>query len=162
MWDLTDEKQKSILCRFLRDVPPRMCLFQICWIWYLCTNSSKNIFFDPSPNPLDLVWMYKFLQKYPLDPKDLLLNDTLVYLRRNLVCKKVQNLIRNLTESSLKEKIQDQSVSTHILDSLSVLTQQLAFSKSCLLAIVAKISYQISWPMTLAPTFEAIRCETSG
>jgi hypothetical protein len=35
---------------------------------------------------------------------------------------KVPNLIRNLTESSLKEKIQDQSVSTYVLDSLSVLT----------------------------------------
>jgi hypothetical protein len=28
--------------------------------------------------------------------------------------------------------------------------------------IIAKISYQIAWPMTLAPTYEAIKCETSG
>jgi hypothetical protein len=38
----------------------------------------------------------------------------------------------------------------------------LAFSKLRLLAIIAKISYQISWPMSLAPTYEAIRRETSG
>jgi hypothetical protein len=31
----------------------------------------------------------------------------------------------------------------------------------CLLAIIAKISYQIAWPMTLALTYEAINCETS-
>ena len=74
------------------------------------------------PNLLDLVHTYEFLQKYLLDPKDLLLNDALVYLRRNPVCDKVTNLIWNLTESSLKEKIQDQSVSTYVLDSLSVLT----------------------------------------
>jgi hypothetical protein len=66
--------------------------------------------------------MYKFLQKYLLDPKNLLLNDALVYLRRNLVCKKVPNQIRNLTKSSLKEKILDQSVDTYVLDSPSVLT----------------------------------------
>jgi hypothetical protein len=35
------------------------------------------------PNPLDLVYTYKFLQKYLLDPKDLLLNDTLANLRGN-------------------------------------------------------------------------------
>jgi hypothetical protein len=72
-------------------------------------------------------------------------------------------------------KIQDHSVSTYVLNSLfvslSVLTYStvclyshypLAFSKSCLLAIIAEISYQISWPMSLALTYEAIRCETSG
>jgi hypothetical protein len=32
----------------------------------------------------------------------------------------------------------------------------------CLLAIIAKISYQIVWPMTLTPTYEAIKRETSG
>ncbi len=107
--------------RFLPDV---LCtyLFQICWIWYRCTNSSKNIFLDSNPNPLDLVCTYEFLQKHLLDPKDLLLDDALVYLRRNPVCNKVPNLIWNFTESSLKEKIQDQSVSTYVLDSLSVLT----------------------------------------
>ncbi len=122
MWDLTDEKQESILRRFLRDVPPRTYSFQIRWIWYMCTNSSKNIFLDPNPNPLDLVCTYDFLQKYLLDPKDLLLADTLVYLRMNLVCNKVPSLIWNRIESSLKEKIWDQSVSAYILDSLSVLT----------------------------------------
>jgi hypothetical protein len=53
------------------------------------------------PNPLDLVYMYKFLQKYLLDPKDLLLNDALAYLRRNPVWDIVLNLIQNLIESSL-------------------------------------------------------------
>jgi hypothetical protein len=28
--------------------------------------------------------------------------------------------------------------------------------------MTAKISYQVSWPMSLAPTYEAIRRETSG
>jgi hypothetical protein len=57
------------------------------------------------PNPLDLVYMYEFLQKYLLDPKDLLLNDALAYLRRNPVCNIVLNLIQNLIESSLMGKI---------------------------------------------------------
>jgi hypothetical protein len=70
------------------------------------------------PNPLDLVYTYKFLQKYLLDPKDLLLNDALASLCRNLVC----NIVPNLIKSSLMSKIQDQSVSTYVLDSLSVLT----------------------------------------
>ncbi len=82
----------------------------------------KNIFLNPNPNLLELVCTYKFLQEYLLDPTDLLLADALVYLRKNLVCNKAPNLIRNLTESSLKETIQDQSVSTYVLDSLSVLT----------------------------------------
>ena len=73
-------------------------------------------------HPLDLVCTYEFLQEYLLDPKDLLLDDALVYLRRNLVCDKVPNLSRNLTESFLKEEIQTQSISTCVLDSLSVLT----------------------------------------
>ncbi len=80
--------------------------------------------------------------------------------RRNPVCDIVRLMIPNLVESSLIGKIQDQSISTYVLNSLfvslSVLTystvclyshQQLAFSESCLLAITAKISYQISWPM---------------
>jgi hypothetical protein len=74
------------------------------------------------PNPLDLVYTYEFLQKYLLDPKDLLLNDALVYLCRNPVCGIVPNLIQNLIKSFLMGKIQDQSVSTYILDSLSVFT----------------------------------------
>jgi len=35
------------------------------------------------PHPLDLVYTYEFLQKYLLDPKDLLLNDALAYLHGN-------------------------------------------------------------------------------
>ena len=62
--------------------------------------------------------MYEFLQKYLLDPKDLLLNDALAFLQRNPVC----NIVPNLIESSLMGKIQNQSVSTYALDSLSVLT----------------------------------------
>ncbi len=69
-------------------------------------------------NPLDLVYMYKFLQKYLLDPKDLLLNDAMSYLCRN----PVSNIIPNLIESSLMGKIQDQSVSTYVLVCLSVFT----------------------------------------
>ncbi len=94
---------------------------------------------------------------------------------RNPVCDIVRLMIPNLVKSSLMSKIQDQSVSTYILDSLFVSLSvlkfltvclyshwQLAFSESCLLVIIFKISYQISWPMTLAPTYEAIRRETSG
>ncbi len=69
-------------------------------------------------NPLDLVYTYTFLQKYLLDPKDLLLDDALVYLRRNLVC----DIVPNLIKSSLMGKIQDQFVKTYVFDSLSVLT----------------------------------------
>jgi hypothetical protein len=53
-----------------------------------------------------------------LDPKDLLLDDALVYLRRSPVC----DIVLNLIKSSLMGKIQDQSVITYVLDSLSVLT----------------------------------------
>jgi hypothetical protein len=66
----------------------------------------------------------------------------------------------NFIESYLMGRIQDQSVSTYVFDSLSVL--RLALSESHLLVIIAKISYQISWPISLAPTYEAIKCETSG
>ncbi len=38
----TDEKQESVSRRFLRDVI-RTYLFQIRWIWYICTNSSRSI-----------------------------------------------------------------------------------------------------------------------
>jgi hypothetical protein len=70
------------------------------------------------PNLLDLVHTYEFLQKYLLDPKDLLLNDAVAFLRMNPVC----DIVPNLIESSLMGKIQDQSVSTYILNSLSVIT----------------------------------------
>jgi hypothetical protein len=70
------------------------------------------------PNLFDLVYKYKFLQKYLLDPKDLLLDDALAYLCRNPVC----NIVPNLIKSFLMGKIQDQSVSTYVLDSLSLLT----------------------------------------
>ncbi len=60
------------------------------------------------------------------------------------------------------DKIQDQSITTMYLTVCLFSHQQLAFSESCLLAIIAKISYQIAWPMTLAPTYEAIQRETSG
>ncbi len=90
------------------------------------------------PNPVDLVYTYEFLQKYLLDPKDLLLDDTLAYLRKNPVCDIIfPNLIQNLIESSLMGKIQDQSVSTYILDSLSVFTlatgilRVVPFSNNC-------------------------------
>jgi hypothetical protein len=75
-------------------------VFQICWICYT----------------------YEFLKKYLLDPKDLLIDDALAYLCRNPVRDKVPNLIKNLIESSLMGKIQDQSVSTYVLGSLSVFT----------------------------------------
>jgi hypothetical protein len=70
------------------------------------------------PNPLDLVYTYKFLQKYLLDPKDLLLDDALASLCRNPEC----NIAPNLIKSSLMGKIKDQPVITYVLDSLSVLT----------------------------------------
>jgi hypothetical protein len=70
---------------------------------YICT-----------PNPLDLVYKYKFLQKYLLDPKDFLLNDALASLRRNLLC----GIVPNFIKSSLMGKIQDQSVSAHVFDSV--------------------------------------------
>jgi hypothetical protein len=45
-----------------------------------------------------------------------------LFERRNPVCDIVQLMIWNLVESSLMGKIQDQSVSTYVLDSLYVLT----------------------------------------
>ena len=35
-------------------------------------------------DPLDLVRIYEFLWKYLLDPKDLLFDDALVFLRENV------------------------------------------------------------------------------
>jgi hypothetical protein len=67
---------------------------------------------------LDQAYTYKFLQKYLLDPKDLLLDDALAFLRRN----PVSDIVPNLIKSSLMGKIPDQSVSTYVLNSLSVLT----------------------------------------
>ncbi len=83
-----------------------------------CTRDVRRREYVCIPNPLDLVFTYKFLQKYLLDPKDLLLNDALAFLCRNPKC----NIVPNLIKSSLMGKIQDQSVSTYVLDSLSVLT----------------------------------------
>jgi hypothetical protein len=70
------------------------------------------------PNLLNWVYTYELFQKYLLDPKDLLLCDALAYLCRNPVC----NIVPNLIESSLMGKIQDQSVSTYVVDSVSVIT----------------------------------------
>jgi hypothetical protein len=56
---------------------------------------------------------------------------------RNPVCDIVWLMIPNLVESSHMGKIQDQSVSTYVLDSLSVLTlatgiwQVVPFSNNC-------------------------------
>ncbi len=66
--------------------------------------------------------MYKFFQKYDLDPKDLLLDGTLAYLHRNPLWYIVPNLIQNLIKSSLMGKIHDQSVIPYVPNSLSVLT----------------------------------------
>ena len=96
--------------RFVRDV---VCL-SISFLYETCVRREYVCI----PNPLDMVNMYKFLQKYLLDPKDLLLDDALSSLRRNPVC----NIVPNLIESSLMGKIQDQPVSTYVLNSLSVLT----------------------------------------
>jgi hypothetical protein len=46
------------------------------------------------PNLLDLVYTYELLQKYLLDPKDLLLDDALAFLHRNPVCDIVPNVRR--------------------------------------------------------------------
>jgi hypothetical protein len=98
------------LRRFLQDV---VCL-SVSFSYKMCIRREYICIL----NPLDLVYTYKFLQKYLLDPKDHLLNDALASLCRNPVCDKVLYLIK----SSLVGKIQDQSVSTYVLDSLSVLT----------------------------------------
>ncbi len=58
-------------------------------------------------------------------------------------------------------KIQEQSVSTMHLAVCQYSHQQLAFSKSCHLAIIAKIFYQIARHTTLTPTYNAIKRETS-
>jgi hypothetical protein len=62
--------------------------------------------------------MYELLQKYLLDPNELLLNGALAFLGRNPIC----DIVPNLIKSSLMGKIQDQSVSTYVLDSLFALT----------------------------------------
>jgi hypothetical protein len=98
------------LCRFLCDV---VCL-SVSFLYETCGRREYVCI----TNPLDLVCTYEFLQKYLLDSKDLLLNDALAFLCRNPVC----NIVPNLIESSLMGKIQDQSVITYVLNSLSVLT----------------------------------------
>ncbi len=96
--------------RFLRDV---VCL-SVSFSYKMCIRREYVCI----PNPLDLVYTYKFPQKYLLDPKDLLLDDALASLHRN----PVRDIVPNLIESSLMGKIQDQPVSTYVLNSLSVLT----------------------------------------
>ncbi len=90
--------------RFLHDV---VCL-SLSFSYETCVRREYVCI----PNPLDLVYTYKFLQKYLLDPRDLLLDDdALAFLCRNPLC----NIVPNLIESSLMGKIQDQFVSTYVL-----------------------------------------------
>jgi hypothetical protein len=103
-------EKECVSRRFLCDV---VCL-SVSFSYETCIK-RENVCI---PNLLDLVYTYELLQKYVLDPKDLLLDDTLAFLHRNPVC----DIVLNLIESSLMGKIQDQSVSTYVLDSLSVLT----------------------------------------
>ncbi len=108
-----------------------------------------------------IVCMYRnlvyFQENTSLDP----MQDLLI-LRRNFV----YHMAYLPTSMDLPcvfkiHKIQDQSVSTTYLPVCLYSHQQLAFSELCLLAMIAKISCQITWPMTLAPTYEAIKSETS-
>ncbi len=92
--------------RFLHDV---VCL-SVSFSYETCVRREYLCI----PNPLDLVYTYEYFW----DPKDLLLHVALASLHRNSVC----NIVPNLIKSSLMGKIQDQSVSTYILNSLSVLT----------------------------------------
>jgi hypothetical protein len=72
------------LCRFLHDV---VCL--TLWIFLYVSRATYEMCvrgkYVAIPNPLDLVHIYEFLWKYLLDPKDLLLDDALAYLRGNPV-----------------------------------------------------------------------------
>ncbi len=69
--------------------------------------------------------------------------------------------LQDIRIQDLQDKeIQDRSVCKQSVR--PYLHQRLACSESRLLAILAKISYQIEWPMSLAPTYEAIRRKTSG
>ncbi len=79
--------------RFLRDV---VCLSGP----FSCKTCVRREYVC-IPNPLDLVYMYKILQKYLLDPKDLLLDDALASLCRN----PLWDIVPNLIESSLMGKI---------------------------------------------------------
>ena len=81
-------------------------------------------------------------------------------LHRNSICNVAYLPMSMDLPSVFKiDKIQDQSVSTTYLKICLYSHQQLAFSKLRLLAIIAKIPYQKAWPMTLAPTYEAIKHE---
>jgi hypothetical protein len=53
----------------------------------------------------------------------------------------------NCIESALMGKIQDQSVSTYVLDSLSALTLATSIQRVTPYSNDCKLSYQISWPM---------------
>jgi hypothetical protein len=60
------------------------------------------------------------------------------------------------------DQTQDQSVSTPCLTVCPYSHWQLAFSKLHHFTIFARLSYQIAWPMTLAPTYEAFKHKTGG
>ncbi len=67
---------------FLTDL---VCL--IVWIFLSIPGATYKMYVRGEcvaiPDPLDLVHTYKFLQKYLLDPKDLLLDDAPAFLCGN-------------------------------------------------------------------------------
>ncbi len=67
---------------FLRDL---VCLVE--WIFLQVPGAMYETWvrgeYVAIPNPLDLVRIYEFLWKYLLDPKELLFNDVLAFLRGN-------------------------------------------------------------------------------
>ncbi len=69
-------------CSILRDL---VCLVK--WILLRVPGATYEMWvrgeYMAIPNPLDLVRIYKFLEKYLLDPKDILLDDALAFLRGN-------------------------------------------------------------------------------
>ncbi len=122
--EVRHSEKRPILC--VTEKKPKTSIPILVWglpesVWVGICQYSKSgsphsaMGFIPIWGP---TYTYEFLQKYLLDPKELLLDDALVYLHRNPVHNKVLNLIWNLTESSLKEKIRDQSVSTYVLYSI--------------------------------------------
>jgi hypothetical protein len=78
-----NQKEKDYALRsFLRDL---VCLVKLIFLqvpgatYKMCIRGK----YVAIPNLLDLIRIYKFLWKYLLDPKDLLFNDVLVFLRGN-------------------------------------------------------------------------------